>query len=422
MNIFKRLIFLPLLIWLLCSAKGYSQSCNVTVQTTDITCAGANDGKATVYVNGQIYSGGNGGVVNNCQPAQTAPVDQASLVAVAQAFSNNSGNISIASNQIINVASDNFFGDLNISGGTLIISGKARFQNINLANNTQFRLVVLSQGELTLSNFNNTLGAIIENYGRVIYNSNCIIDGTLYNHGTLTVNGDLNINPTTGSLYNYNTITVSQTYNNKNLTKNYGTITIQGSIDNNGNGGLQTRFENYCTLTISTNVLVNSSTLLLNNGTVTVGQTLTVSGEYQGDGGSLLTTEDLMVNGEVKGIGATCGSIKVNDNTTINGSGVLSGKIDVCDLKDGINTNTGQVNSPASINCSCGGGSNLVVWKNIDSGIELPSTVNPISGLSKGNYSVTITPENCISQTATFTINEPFAIEATVSVTATELQ
>lgn len=275
-----------------------------------------------------------------------------------------------------------YTGGLSLSGGTLIVCGTLSPSSLNL-----------NSGVLAVNgtfNFNGWLSingsSIVYNYGTTTVTGGVGVNKELYNYGTMSVGSGMQIN--SGSVFvNDGTLNVTGNYEDNYGSTNNGTITTTGNFTKNSNNS----FTNNCTVIVGGALTSNAP--IYQNGTMTASGALTVngSGALRLGGGSLTTAASCTLNGPISNSNNDCAKVEIAGNTTINGSGSISGKTDYCDA-NGIETNWGSINSPATTNCSCsasgaGGPAATYLW-------STGATTDSISGLGAGNYSVTVTIGN----------------------------
>jgi len=392
--------FLVLLVFVFSLVRVDAQtSCDVQVITTGESCAGSGNGSAKVVVNGQA-SGNPAG----CLAANTA--DAQYSTGCTSTYSSNSGQVLVAAGQQVCLTASNFTGGIQVTGGTLVISGNATpsYLNIN-GNNPTFTLIILSSATAQFSSLNLFGSSTVKNYGTLSLQNSVGFNGTLENNGTISVTGDLSINAPYGAFTNRGSVSISSNFNNYNTTTNGGTLAISGTLNNNSGSTLN----NLCTVTVGGDL--NNNTTIVNQGKITVTGTSHWNGSslYQGYGGAVYTTANTTVDGLVQGMSSACSSVKVSGNTIINGSAVFSGAIDYCDA-NGIETNTGTFAAPSTKNCSCSSVSASYAWQS-----PLSGTTDHVTNLSAGTYSVQVSAQGCTAVTKTFTITAPAALAAVVT-------
>ncbi len=273
----------------------------------------------------------------------------------------------------------NFSGTVNFEfwngGGTLKICGAtANISSINSFGGTNTAIIVTSGGILNVSNsfsmdgnagitlypsthahfnggFNmNTAGSNLTNYS-----PDCTIgatfspDGPVVNFGTISVNGDYNINGGS-TLANAGTLNISQSFNANHDFTNTGTIEVQQSVNLNGNCVV----ENDCKFIVHQTLNSNTANFTMNNGYLKIYQTLNINASsIKLQNQSEVVALNIMLNGGFIGSGSKS-SVKTT-TATINGPKV-NGPIEFA-TQSGTISNGGPSNF---IN-----GATLVSWANI---------------------------------------------------------
>ncbi|MBX9853088.1 MAG: hypothetical protein K2X86_15200, partial [Cytophagaceae bacterium] len=287
-----------------------------------------------------------------CEPKQPEPTPEettdncgctsAPVVASADLYLNatvvTSSEISVnAGSKMLIKPGQNFSGNVNMNGGTLIIGGSAEVNNINF---NAGDIVILGSANFKNINANNS-SSDIKNYG-ILNASNITFNGTFENHGTAGITVDLNVN-SSATLNNTGVLNVSGSLNNNNVTNNTGVINVSNNLKNNGSAS----FTNKCQINVSNEFHNNNS--FINNGRIAVSAyTYVNAGKLVMNGGSKIITGNLIVNATIAGEIANCASIKVNNKTTLNSGASITGKVEVCD-ENGIETNI--LNIISACNC-----------------------------------------------------------------------
>lgn len=264
-----------------------------------------------------------------------------------QTYNNHSGTITVNSGEVA-CFSGTINSTINVQdGGAVKICASGTINGLSI--NGYGRAYILESAVITASNINGN-GTASEFYNwsdSLTINSSVSMNGFAENHGKMFINGDLNIN-TGASFGNYGQLNISSNLNVNNSFTNYSRVSVSGTMNNNSNSV----FYNYCNLTVTSNLSNNGT--LYNGRLVKCLQTYTQNstGTTELDNVGLLSTENLMVNGTIKGIGLSQAVVKVTNTTTINSSGKFIGNVDLCD-SNGVETNNGTIQAPAAI--SCGG-------------------------------------------------------------------
>lgn len=263
-------------------------------------------------------------------------------------YNNHSSNVTINGNNPGNVFcfTGSFNGNINVNKGgvTIRICGNATAQNISL--NSGSSLELTDGATLTVNNLN-----INSNTGTItVYNATLNItntfspSGEIINNGIITVSKAYNINGQ-GELLNNGTINITDHFNNNNDLINNGSIVVGKNC--NINGGSSTI--NNCSLEIGQDLKISNP--ILNNGLIDVADKITLnSSTLTMNNGAMVNAASATINSNITGTGTTS-LVKIAGNTTINGGGSLNGNLEYCDA-NGIETNTGSINAPATLACA----------------------------------------------------------------------
>lgn len=263
-------------------------------------------------------------------------------------YNNHSSNVTINGNDpgTVFCFTGSFNGNINVNKGgvTIRICGNANAQNINL--NSGSNLELTDGATLTVNNLN-----INSSSGTItIYNANLNItnnfspNGEVINNGIITVSKAYNINGQ-GKLINNGTITITDHFNNNKDLVNNGSIVVGKNC--NVNGGSSTI--NNCSFQIGLDLRVSNP--ILNNGLINIiGDLILNSSTLTMNNGAMVNAANATINSNVTGTGTTS-LVKIAGNTTINGGGSLNGNLEYCDA-NGIETNTGTINAPATLACA----------------------------------------------------------------------
>ncbi len=232
------------------------------------------------------------------------------------------------------------------SGGVAKICGSGTIASLTVQGTG--KVYFLEGSKITIASFSGTSSDnLIKCWGDSLVFSNSIsLSGDLYNYSPLYINGNF----TSGSsslVKNYDVFNVS---GNATVSKdfyNYHFVKVGGGLDLSSSADV----ENCCYINVTGNLTANGE--LWSSGYIKVGGTFTQasSTETELSDGAVLSTKNLTLNGDIDGSGSNRSKIKVTHTTTINSNGDVDGKIDLCD-SNGIETNTGGINSPAAASCS----------------------------------------------------------------------
>ncbi len=403
------------------------QNCNFEIKPHNVTCKGGADGSAEVWKDGKLVeiTTGNGTCPGTCvsTPAVSTTPCGTPLPSGAVPYSSASGEIYITGGTVYLTAT-NFNGDVKFEGGgggKLIICNTATINNFNFNSipegGNPIEIIVNGNVTLTGANLQMHQVVLLKNYGTLNITQSIGFLGKLYNYGTINASSHMSINASTAQLYNSGTLNVLNNgmFNNYNLTTNYGTIEVSGEFHNNGNSTLV----NYCKVIGHNNFHIDGP--VDNYGMITVDLETQQKNTYTARAGSLLKTNSLMLNSVIEGAGATCASVKVTGVTTLNGSGLVQGNVDLCST-GGISYSGGKILSPATTNCSCVAGSGAstcpsqgpngtITWNTNSIGTVVLNGASITNLTTQGNntqtYTVTIALQGCSTVTKSFTITQP---------------
>jgi LruC domain-containing protein len=238
---------------------------------------------------------------------------------------------------------------IDFKGGHLYVCGNLTVSKIQ-ANNNGGDFVLSSGGTMNLSNGNidKDLDNFISFGTASITGQTTIKDMNFENQSVMNISGGVNIQ--TEDFHNSGTMNVAGHFNNNEEGVNSGTLTVAGHFNNNGNS----EFTNECKLIINGNFNQNDLFTNADNAYVQVSQNTNLNGNSETNMGvqSLISTTDIHINNDLNGPNTSCARIDVSGTTNINGSGNVTGYMDICDA-DGIENNNGTVGSNVTFDCSC---------------------------------------------------------------------
>ncbi|MFH0760038.1 MAG: LruC domain-containing protein, partial [Bacteroidota bacterium] len=247
-----------------------------------------------------------------------------------------SGPVTISNGQTYCITTS-YTGSVTITKGTLKICGTYS-GNISMGQGTNTcNLIVTSAGIVTIEalamsrnctmtiygSATATMGSAVLNqnarlinYGTATINNNFTPNDLVRNFGNLTINGQYNMNGTSGSLENSGILTINSHWNVINVVTNEGTIEVFGDINFN-----QSDVLNSCKIISHQDINFNNVDYISNNGyihadleaTVNGGANLTLQNQ------SMLSCTDYVMNNTVTGQGST-NVIKCTTSGRINGS------------------------------------------------------------------------------------------------------
>lgn len=408
---------------------GGGSECNFTLDTSSVTCFGGNDGSVTVLKDGlplDVPGGGNSGdgpggdtgipegTPGTCMEPETSPYSCSSIPTGAIIYDQNSGTVTVNSGETVFITSPSFSGDLSIGGGSLIVCGNATIQNFNFQSQVtdSFNLIINGNADLQAPNLNLLDNHTVLNFGNLETKS-IGFNGSLENHGTMVVEGDLSFNTASNYYLNTGSITVNSNFNNKFLTVNGGIFDIKGTFNNNEP---VSEFINHCKLLVGG--ALNNNKKLENRGYIIVESAKTTfngNSTYESFPGAVIFTNEFVNNGQING-NESCSSIRVKDRTELNATSNISGYISLCDGNDFIETNNGTLVSPATLDCRCGGTSSgstsgPITWSGNSTFLG-----NPLGNQTSGPGSVIINWPGCPQDTLYYDIDGP-ETPVTASVT-----
>ena len=339
----------------------------------------------------------------NCSPSclnmEQSPLNGEDCTSCSTSISGN-GNVTIGSGMKVCVLAGNTFtGSVTVNnGGTLVVCGNLSPSSLTINAGT---VILLGTASFNNINFNSS-SSLFKNYGTVSF-QNLTCQGTIENHGILTTTGNTNINTSSSVFLN----TGNASFGN-NLIVN-GAFTNHGSIyvDHNMNGNGQSSIQNYCEMDIDNNFSLSNN--FLNNGTISVGATLTLqngSSAMFGNKSSIVSLNGVF-NGSVSVSG--CSSISVN-YSELNSSLFISGDLRICDANGVFDVNN---YSPGySVNCvTCTIDSVLTCGSDTSvSALGMPSVTDDFDPNPTVYYQDILTP-GCINGLSSF-IRRWYAIDA----------
>ena len=328
------------------NCQDYSLNLTITPIQSDTVRVSACDSytwNGTAYTQSGTYTI-NGNCENTCSQGEVSPYNCANTSGYTSTISTNTSDVNVGPGQVVRITAASFTRNLNISGGTLVICGSASPQNINMNTNGNTFLMVIN-GSVVLNNLNLPSKASIANYGSLTLNNSVGFSGTIKNYGSLTCQADFNVN-SGGAFYNYATAMLLN-HNNSNISENRGTLQIGNRLQNNGGSSLL----NTCTMNVG-NEFINNA-FARNEGNLEIQQMLRINGGsiLEIAAGKVVKTKNLNLDGTVRGTGSGLSRLAVSGSSLINSSGKLEGTSSLCDA-NGVETNNGQVISPALISCT----------------------------------------------------------------------
>ncbi len=186
---------------------------------------------------------------------------------------------------------------------------------------------------------------------------------TLIICGSLSVNGDLNLNGS-GAQINVSPGGMLQVTNDLNINANaivtnYGTVNIGGSLQLNGRNSTWWNVASSSTLSVGGDITVNASSRFYNIGSTIQAQSLTLNGNSDlcmRDGGCFSLT-DLTVNGNASVQSVGPNAIAYTGHATLNGTLTSSSDLHVCQAPGAtVNDPNNWGQAQVTTNCTSGCG------------------------------------------------------------------
>ena len=222
-------------------------------------------------------------------------------------------------------------GKLTLKGSaTIKICGTANLSNVVLINTSYPEIIVTTFGSLSAQSLN-VGDAYLENHSsNFVVNGNLTFSSSFYNYGIAQLGG-INFNSNT-YLVNEGTMSVNNTMSVGGYFDNYGSFTCNGSINANE------EIYNTCKLISNQSITINED--CYNYGYMKAASNFILnSAEITMNYGAMISTQDIILNGDITG-GNTLSGIKVTGSSTINSQSTITGNLNYCDA-NGIETNNG---------------------------------------------------------------------------------
>lgn len=294
------------------------------------------------------------------------------------------GSISI-SDGLTHCITSSYTGSVSISNGTLQIcgtftgpismgdnhhncililtdGGSANISSLNMGKNST--MTVYPSATSVVSSITMNRNAQLTNWGTLTIQGNFTPNDLVENNGTMTVNGQYNMNGSTGELINTGTLLINSHWNVIEEVSNSGSIEVMG--DMNCNNSI---FLNACKLIVHGVFHLNNCEFTNETGYIRVYEETKIQG-----GGSfmllknqsMIYTADLTMNADITGQG-TMNEVMVTDELRFNGPNVITGSVETAQT-DGVLVSGGPSNFT--------GGATFVSFANITNTIPV-SECNP---------------------------------------------
>mgnify|MGYP001575576263 CR=1 FL=1 len=263
-------------------------------------------------------------------------------------YNNHNGNITIDGNDPENTIciTGSFNGKIKINKSNVVVRvcGDATSKEIELNNGS--KLILADGASLEVENFKlNYNGELtVYNAELTIEKHNFSISGKVTNHGTMSVLKSFMINGSS-EFTNNGTLNVDENIEVNSTFTNNNSIDVGNDLKING-GAV---FTNNCSIIVNDDLEANNP--LSNYGFIDVSDKLTINGGGSSTlyNGAMINTKKAYIYAALTGSGTTS-LIKVTQTTSIGGGGSLNGNLEYCDA-NGIETNYGSINAPASLAC-----------------------------------------------------------------------
>ncbi len=341
----------------------------VEVDYTNSTAYGANDGTATVVVDGAGSSG------PACPPAATTSENCSSCT---NTISSDNGTLVVNGGKTCITASS-FNSSITINAGELVICGKATPAGFTFNGGS-----VTVIGELVIPSaihiYNNL---VLSNYGTVT-SSGIELSGNINNHGAFGVNSGNILIYSGGVFANTGAFTIAT-----------GRLVSSGSISNSGPLTVAKGIESHQTGVFANDCTINADSLIshagfTNNGSITV-NVLNIpnpGSSIELGVGSGIYAGTAVLNGILENNGSSCALTRTETHMTINNGTSASGLISLCN-QGTLTNNASGLGSFLNCDCVLSSGSCAVSWSNSMTG-------DVITGLSPGDYTATIACGSCV--------------------------
>jgi len=280
---------------------------------------------------------------------------------------------------------NSYTGSVNISNGTLQICGTfsgtismgdnqddcillvtdggiANISSMNMGKNAT--MTVFQTASSAISSITMNQNAQLTNWGTLTIQGNFTPNDLVQNFGIMTVNGQYNMNGSTGELINTGSLTINSHWNVIEHVTNNGSIEVFG--DMNCNNSI---FLNACKLIVHGVFHLNNCEFTNETGYIKVYEETKIQGGQSFmllKNQSMIYTKDLTMNADMEGQG-TMNEVMVTDEIRFNGPNVITGPIETAQT-DGVLVSGGPSNFT--------GGATFVSFANIANTIPT-SACNP---------------------------------------------
>ncbi|MBE0649179.1 MAG: LruC domain-containing protein [Bacteroidales bacterium] len=201
--------------------------------------------------------------------------------------------------------------------------GTANISSMNMGKNAT--MTVYQTATAAISSMTMNQNAQLTNWGILTIQGNFTPNDLVQNFGTMTVNGQYNMNGNTGELINTGLLTINSHWNVIEEVTNNGTIEVFGDMNCNNSV-----FLNACKLIVHGVFHLNNCEFTNETGYIKVYEETKIQGGQSFmllKNQSMIYTKDLTMNADMEGQG-TMNEVMVTDDIRFNGPNVIAGSIE----------------------------------------------------------------------------------------------
>ena len=225
------------------------------------------------------------------------------------------------------------------------LCGNADLQSLILNDGASLEIAEGAVVKITDLQLNSTKGEIKVYNAELEVGGNFNPEGNVINYGKVLVSGAVSVKGL-ASIRNYGEFTIDNDLELYYQVHNYHQMHINGDLDIRSSGELS----NHCRVGVSGD-LISEGTLLMNSGYIgtTGDMNFSQNANVELSAASMLRSSNFYLNGAISGKNGKS-LIKVNQQTSLSSTAVLSGSVDLCDL-DGVEVMNGQLTGGAGLYC-----------------------------------------------------------------------